>query len=248
MPTSKRRLAHLKNAILASVAHFKKQKLEQAQRLNTEQPCIDDNELSTSNTGDTDADMDEERTWFWNKSVNESESDSECSGDSDEEGDLAPEGSRTEEEAPSQKQPKEIKWNKEGEGNLRGVYGQGSVATFYRKIKAERKWEEEGYKSYNIQALWQRNCDLGLISNTNAQSEPSEALDLSSYPLSKVPPGCDISQFKQEVDREQRTIALKDITRLLELVTIQEEKFGERLSPHGNFYRRHMMVQQCLQI
>ena len=255
MPTSKRRLAHLKNARLASVAHFKKQKLEQAHRFSTEQSRIDDNELSTSDTGntgdtdvDTDADTDEEGTWFWNKSANESESDSECSGDSEEEGDLAPEGSRTEQEAPSQKQPKEIRWNKEGEENLRGVYGQGSVATFYRKKKAASKWEEEGRKSYNIQALWQRNRDRGLISNTNTQSEPSEASDPSSYPLNKVPSGCEISRSKQEVDQEKRTTALKDITRLLELVTVQEEKYGERLSPHSNFHRRYMMVQQFLQI
>lgn len=145
MPTSKRRLAHLKNARLASVAHFKKRKLEQSHQFSTEQSRIDDNKLCTSdtgNTGDTEADTDEEGTWFWSKSAHESESDSECSGDSDEEGDLAPEKSRTEQKAPLQKQPKEIKWNKEGEENLRGVYGQGSVATFYRKNKAASKWEE----------------------------------------------------------------------------------------------------------
>lgn len=38
------------------------------------------------------------------------------------------------------------------------------------------------------------------------------------------------------------------MTRLLEFVTIQEKKYEERLSPHSNFYRRHMMVQQFLQI
>lgn len=111
--TSKRRLAHLKNARLTSVAHFRKQKLEQTQRLNTEQPCIDDNELSTSDTGDTDADTDE-GIWLWNKSANGSKSDSECSEYSDEEMDLGPERSRTEEEAPLQKQPTQIKWNKIG--------------------------------------------------------------------------------------------------------------------------------------
>ena len=45
----------------------KKRKLERTDRLNTEQPGIDDNELSTDNTGDTgdtDADTDEEGTWF----------------------------------------------------------------------------------------------------------------------------------------------------------------------------------------
>ena len=122
--TSKRRLANLKNARLASVAHFKKQKLEQTQCPNTEQPRIADNELSTSDTGDTDADTDEERTCFWNKTANESESDSECDRYSDEDGDLGPEGSRTEEEPPRKSDTKEIKWKKDGEGNLRGTYGQ----------------------------------------------------------------------------------------------------------------------------
>ena len=76
-----------KNARLASLAHFKKQNLERTHRPNTEQPRIDDNELSTSNTGDmgdTDADTDEEVTWFWNQNANELESDSGYDGYSDE--------------------------------------------------------------------------------------------------------------------------------------------------------------------
>ena len=103
MPISKQRLAYLKNARLALVAHFKKQKLEQAYCFNIKHSCIDDNELNTSNTGntgntdmDTDADTDEEGTWFWNKSANESESDLGYSGNFKEEGDLAPERSKTE--------------------------------------------------------------------------------------------------------------------------------------------------------
>ena len=82
--TSKRWLAQLQNAKLAAIAHFKKRKLERTHRPNTEQPRIDDNELSTDDTGDTgdtgdtDADTDEEGTWFWNQSANELESDSEC--------------------------------------------------------------------------------------------------------------------------------------------------------------------------
>ena len=159
--TSKRRLAQLKNARLASVAHFQKRKLERI--FNTEQPRIDDNELNandtgdtgnTGDTGDTGADTDEEGTWFWNQSANELESDSECDGYSDSERDSGPEaegeGSRTEKGVPSHNQPKEIKWNKKEEESLRGVYGQGLVATLYRKKKAMKKWEEEGYKLYNI--------------------------------------------------------------------------------------------------
>ena len=103
------------------------------------------------------------------------ESDSECDEYSNEEGGLGPKRSRTEEKALPQKQPKKIKWKKEGKGNLRGVYGQGLVATLYRKKKAMKKWEEEGYKSYNIQALWQRNRDLSLIFDTSSQHGPGKS-------------------------------------------------------------------------
>ena len=118
--TSKRRLAQLKNARLASVAHFQKRKLERI--FNTEQPRIDDNELNandtgdtgnTGDTGDTGADTDEEGTWFWNQSANELESNSECDGYSDSEGDSGLEAkgeeSRTEKRAPP---PKSTKRNK----------------------------------------------------------------------------------------------------------------------------------------
>ena len=110
---TKQGLAKLKNSRLALVANFKKQKLERTRRLNKEQPCIDDNELSTSDTGDTDAYTDEE-TWFWNMSANEPESDTECNCYSDEEGDLGSAGSRTEEEILSETQPKERNGTKIG--------------------------------------------------------------------------------------------------------------------------------------
>ena len=57
----------------------------------------------------TDANTDEEGTWFWNKSANKSKSDLEFSGNSEKERDLASKGSRTEQETLLQKQPKEIK-------------------------------------------------------------------------------------------------------------------------------------------
>lgn len=37
------------------------------------------------------------------------------------------------------------------------------------------------------------------------------------------------------------------MTRLLTSVTEQEKKYEDRLSPHSNFNRRHLMVQQFLQ-
>ena len=119
----------------------------------------------------------------------------EYSGNFEEERNLAPKGSRTKQEALLQKQLKEIKKMKKREENLCGVYSQGLVATFYYKKKAISKWEKEGRKLYNIQAFWQHNCDLGLISTT-AQSKQSEVSDPSSYPLNKVPSGCEISWSK----------------------------------------------------
>lgn len=97
MPPIKRQLAHLKNTRLASVEHFKKQKLKRSQSTNTEQLRIDDDQLRTSDTRDTE---DREGVWFWNESANETDSDSECGGESDEgELDCGPEESRTEKEA-----------------------------------------------------------------------------------------------------------------------------------------------------
>ena len=97
MPPIKRQLAHLKKARLASVEHFKKQKLERSQSTNTEQLRIDDDQLRTSDTSDTE---DREGFWFWNESANETDSDSECTRESDEgELDCGPEEFRTEKEA-----------------------------------------------------------------------------------------------------------------------------------------------------
>lgn len=128
------------------------------------------------------------------------------------------------------------------------------MATLKRNKKAAKELEKEALKSYNIGALWQRDRDLALFSRASTQSEQRKGSELGPgnsgngvYPLSQVPPGCTpLSQ--EESSREQRVIALKEITRLLELVTEQEKKYEERLSPHGNFYQRHLMVQQFLQI
>ena len=254
----KRQLAQLKKARLASVEHFKKQKLED-QTHHTEQLRID-NQVRTSDTHNTDDTNDtedtkeveeEEETWFWHESANESESDTEDDGGYS---DIEREESKTEEEAAPPKPPKKIHWDKKGEDNLRGFYGKGSLATLKRKKKAAKELEKEASKSYDIGALWQRNRNLGLFSQASTQSEQGEGSESCSgnsenrvYPLSQVPSGCTpLSQ--EESFREQRVIALKEITRLLELVIEQEKKYEKRLSPHGNFYRRHLMVQQFLQI
>lgn len=63
----------------------------------------------------------------------------------------------------------------------------------------------------------------------------------SALPSSQTPRGCPPLLLQQQIE------ALKDLTRLLNLVTEQEKKYEYRLSPHSNFYRQHLMVQQFLQ-
>ena len=111
---------------------------------------IDDNKLNTTDTSDTEGDS---GTWFWNESVNESDSDSEEEGNDVDEGDLEEEHSKTGRAASPAVPKKELKWNKDGESNLCGGYGSGSRSSRKRQKKFAREVEKEGSKSYNIRAL-----------------------------------------------------------------------------------------------
>lgn len=66
-------------------------------------------------------------------------------------------------------------------------------------------------------------------------------------PLSNITRGGTSLLSNQETLKIQRTEALKDLNKLLKLVTEQDKKYGTKLSPHSNFYRQHIMVQQFLQ-
>lgn len=161
---SKRRLEHLKKARLASVEHFKKQKLSQiSPSSNREQPRIEDAQSDTCDTNNTEDDTEDETTWIWNESANETEYDLESGGKSDEEPSLDEALPRTEEAVSMQSVPKKIIWNQEGEDRLRGSYGKGSVSTLRRRKKSAQELENEASKTYNITALWQRNRDLTSI-------------------------------------------------------------------------------------
>ena len=73
----------------------------------------------------------------------------------------------------------------------------------------------------------------------NSESSPSS--------LSKIPRGGTPLLSKQQTLKSQRTESLKHLNKLLKLVTEQEKKYGTRLLPHSNYYRRHTIVQQFLQ-
>lgn len=94
-------------------------------------PETEDDKLSTTDTSDME---DESGTWFWNESANESNLDTEEGKKDDEnKSDLEVEESRT---VNPEVLKKEIKWNKEGENKLRGIYGNGSRSSSKRQRKS----------------------------------------------------------------------------------------------------------------
>ena len=208
MPT-KRRLNQLKSARALAVEACKRRKFEASLVVNS-QPEIEDDKLSTADTSDTEV---ESGTWFWNDSANESDLDTEEGEDGDEnESNLEMEESR----AVSPKVRKEIKWNKEGENKLCGVYGIGSRATSKRRRKSARELDEQAKQTYDIRALWKQNLDLGMISPANSQvglGQPPESQPIddvsSSSSLSKVARDGVSHLSNQKTFKSQQTEALR---------------------------------------
>ena len=241
--TSKRQREQRNAARAASNEVFKKRRLEARSLSKSAQPKVDDDKLSTVNTSDTE---DESETWFWHESANETNSDTEEEGDDVAESDLDLEEPRIKQAVSPDVSKTEIRWNKEGEDRLRGGYGKGSRRTQMRHQKSARELRKEASKTYNIQALWKRSQDLGMLSTANAQAGLGQSTESLSSGIvcssSEIP--CDESALpsKRQIYRDKQVEALKELTRLMELVTEQEKKYEERLSPHSNFYRRHLMV------
>ena len=149
MPT-KRRRKQLKSARAASLEVFKKRRSEANSLPNSAQLRVDDRELSTADTTDTEG---ESETWFWNESANETDSDTEEEGNGNHEKDLEGDESRTEEAVSSEVHKVEIKWSREGQDKLCGGYGKGSKRTQMRHQKSARELEKEASKTYDIRAL-----------------------------------------------------------------------------------------------
>lgn len=254
---SKRQREQLSAARAASVELFKKRRLEASSVHNLlQQPSVHNDKPNTIDTSPADtSDEEETATWFWNESANETDSDEEEEDVGEGDGKDLEEQSKTEQAVSHQASQAELKWKKDGENNLRGGYRKGSKSTQMRHNKSARDLEKEASKTYNIQALWQRSRDLGITSRVNSpvgleQSRESSPInsESSTLSLSQIPRGCSPPLSQRQIERNQREEALKDLTRLLNLVTEQEKKYQFKLSPHSNFYRRHLMVQQFLQI
>ncbi len=245
---SKRHRDHLKAARDASVTSFKKRRSEAGSLSTSDQREIDDNKLSTTDTSDTERDS---GTWSWNE---RSDSDSEKKENDVDERDLEEEHSKTERDASLEVPQKELKWNKEGEFNLRGGYGSGSRSSKKRQKKSARELEKECSKSYDIRALWQRIQKLGILSAANSPGGLGPLSELlpndhisPACPLSDISRGSASSFSKQQIFKNQQIEALKDLTKLLESIRAKEKKYRDRFSPYSNYYRRHIMVQQFFQ-
>lgn len=122
-------------------------------------------------------------------------------------------------------QNREIKWNKEGEDKLHGAYGNGSRSTSRRERKSAREIEKQASKAYDIRALWRRSIDLGMAPTTNSQvglgqlPESQPIGNVSPSSLSNIRRGGTSSLSNQQILKSQRTEALKDLNKLLKLVT-----------------------------
>ncbi len=235
---SKRQRAQRNAARAASVEIFKKRRLEASSLLNSD---TDDDKLSTTDTSNNESESAE--TWFWNESANETDLDSEEGGCEDvDEGDLEEEQPKMERAVSPKSSKVELKWNRKKEQTLCGGYGKGSRSTQMLHNKSARELRKEASKTYNIQALWQQSQDLGMIFQANSQVELEQPRELqpndsvsSILLLSQIPPGCLPPLSKQHISKNNRMEGLKDLTRLLKLVTKQQKKYEKRLSPNSNF-------------
>lgn len=114
--------------------------------------------------------------------------------------------------------------------------------------------EEENSQTPHIGALFQRQ--LAKISDIFIQKKlaglpQSKPIDPMNFLCLLFQFFCDgSSTFKSKLQpcNEQCLKTLQDLARLLDLVTEQEKKYGQRLSVHSNFYQQHMMVQQFLKL
>ena len=139
----------------------------------------------------------------------------------------------------------QLQWNRDAGKGLRGAYGSGSRSTHKRERKKAEALECEAKKSCNIVALFNRQRELNLYSPTvQENSVPTMPMQLTPGPLSMVPRGGSTPVSK----KEKLQASLEDLKNLLRRVTDQEKKYGERLNINGNFYLRHTMVRQFLEL
>jgi hypothetical protein len=142
-----------------------------------------------------------------------------------------------EESASQQKEPlqSQLKWNLTGEARLRGIRGNGSLSTQERRRRDARELQRQASQSQNIVSMFTKMQEIsGSKTLDSSQKEPRQLA--APVPLQTV----------QEQIALKRLEALRDLERLLDLVTEQEKKYGYKLTSRKGFLQRHLMVKHFL--
>ena len=175
-------LQHLKVARAASVQSFKKRKIEACSIPDPAKLEIND-ELNTTDIIDTSDTESQSGVWYWNKSANKSDLDSEVGEEEEKEEDV-------EEPDREIKQPRKkiskmvLEWNQKGEDKLCGGYRKRSKSITTRKNESAWESEKQALESYSLGALWQQDINLGIMSAANSQVEFDQSSE--SQPIDSV--------------------------------------------------------------
>ena len=145
-------------------------------------------------------------------------------------------------------EPVVLGWDAEGQAKLRDIWGKKSRSTEERKQRNAREFQRQAVQYFHIGGMFKkaqekadqrRETDVQV---TDGQRNGQEKSDLNN----PVQPACFLPVSQKQVLTELRIQALKNLERLMDLVTEQEKKYGYRLSPQSNFYQRHLMVKHFL--
>ena len=119
-----------------------------------------------------------------------------------------------------------LKWKKGGDKHLRGLYGAGSQSAKEKQAQNSKQFQEQASKSYSLKALIE-NQKAVAVEQTQVEEKSINVL---------VPAACDPPISKRQAFKNLRIDALKSLTRLFDLVTEQEQKYGYRLKHQSDFY------------
>ena len=130
-------------------------------------------------------------------------------------------------------EPAVLGWDGEGEAKLRGIWGKGSRSMKERKQRNAREFQRQAAQCFHIGGMFKKAQEKAdqrrktEVQVTDGQQTNQEKGDLNNT----AKPACPLPVSQKEVLIELRIQALKNLERLMDLVTEQEKKYGYRLSP-----------------
>lgn len=102
----------------------------------------------------------------------------------------------------------EIKWNRKRENNLQKKYRKRLRSSLKKQKKSAKELKMEASKTYKIETLWQRHCDLSISFEAISLAEPAEISESqpsefknSVCSLSKISHGSALFLSKQQMQR-----------------------------------------------